>query len=226
MQIDLNAKTPLADQAYAALRSGILSGSLSAGGKLRIEALQRDYQISSSPLREALNRLVAENLVLADENRGFRAAPISAPDLRDLTDARVVVEPGALEESMRKGSDVWEGAMMAAFHRLKRVEQLVDAGEMERGDEWMSRHKEFHMALVSGCGSERLISSCGKLFDQSERYRRLSASLRGRSRNTAAEHRLIVKTALARDPKAVTYLRQHIEKTAQHVITALSKAAE
>ena len=217
------SKKPLSDQAYRILRDRILRGTTVAGEKLKIDVLQRDLEISSSPLREALNRLAAENLVVADERRGFRAAPVSVEDLGDLTAMRVVVEPGALAAAMSLGSDEWESNVVAAFYRLQRIERMVSQGESLRDDEWTTRHKAFHMALVSGCGSARLLELCSKLFDQSERYRRLSASFRRKSRNTPVEHQKLCEAALARKPEAVALLRRHIELTADHVTAALTK---
>lgn len=216
-------RPPLAEQAYQIIRGRILRGATAAGEKLKIDVLQRDLDISSSPLREALNRLVAENLVVADDRRGFRAAPVTVADLSDLTAIRVVVEPGALAASTKAGCDVWEAQVVAAFYRLDRIEHRIAAGEMLRDDEWTARHKEFHVALISACGSGRLVSLSAQLFDQSERYRRLSASLRQKPRNTANEHKKLMEAALARNPDAPALLRQHIERTAEHVAAALNK---
>lgn len=217
------SKPPLSEQAYQIIRDRILRGTTVAGEKLKIDVLQRDLEISSSPLREALNRLTAENLVVADERRGFRAAPVTVSDLTDLTVMRVVVEPGALIASMKAGSDAWESQVVAAFYRLDRIERRIIAGQMSRDDEWTARHKEFHVSLISACGSQRLVTLCSRLFDQSERYRRLSASFRQKPRNTVSEHKKLMEAALSRDPKAASLLRQHIELTAKHVATALGK---
>lgn len=215
---------PLTERAYRLIREQILHGLIAAGTKLKIDVLQREFQISSSPLREALNRLVAENLVVADERRGFRAAPVSHQDLMDLTAMRLVVEPGALTAAMQAGTDGWEAQVVAAYYRLNRVEERVAKREMTRNDEWTARHKDFHIALISACGSERLLTLCSSLFDQSERYRRLSASLRRRPRDTASEHEKIMEAALRRDAKAVDLLRGHIARTAEHVAPALAKS--
>lgn len=217
------AKAPLSEQAYQIIRGRILRGTTVAGEKLKIDDLQRDLEISSSPLREALNRLAAENLVIADERRGFRAAPVTIVDLNDLTTMRALVEPGALAASMKAGNDAWESQVVAAFYRLDRIEHRITAGKMSRDDEWTARHKEFHISLISACGSGRLTVLCSKLFDQSERYRRLSASLRQKSRNTASEHKKLMEAALSRDKNAPSLLRRHIELTAKHVASALGK---
>src|SRR5882757_8492874 len=76
----------LAERAYRIIRQQILRAEIPPGEKLKIEVLEREHALSSSPLREALNRLVAEKLVVADNNRGFREASISADEMRDITE--------------------------------------------------------------------------------------------------------------------------------------------
>jgi DNA-binding GntR family transcriptional regulator len=79
----------LSDRAYELICGAILSGDIVAGSRLKMETLQRQYTLSSSPLREALNRLAAEGLVGLSYHCGFRAAEVSADDLRDIADFRL-----------------------------------------------------------------------------------------------------------------------------------------
>src|ERR1700750_1933375 len=85
----------LSEMAFLAIRQRILRGEVQPGEKLKIEVLEREQGLSSSPLREALNRLAAEKLVVADNNRGFRAASISVEEMRDITEFRLVIELAA-----------------------------------------------------------------------------------------------------------------------------------
>lgn len=214
---------PLSEQAYRLLRKDILSATILPGTKLRIEELQHRYAFSSSPLREALSRLVSEHVVVADERRGFRAAPISAEDLRDLTQYRVVIETQAFERAMRHGDDGWEAEILAALHRLQSIEVALPLGSRSSDELWIQRHKAFHIALIAGCGLRRMILQCDALFDQSQRYRALWAQKRPRPRNAAGEHRLLAELALKRDCKrGVKLLREHIETTANAVAAFLT----
>jgi DNA-binding GntR family transcriptional regulator len=210
---------PLSERAFRTLRQKILKGVIVPGEKLRIEVLQREHSLSSSPLREALNRLVAEGLVTADDHRGFRAAAMSTADLNDITSFRLVIEPAALAQSVTNGSDEWEGRVVAAYHRLERVEEKIAQDQSRLSDEWTERHKDFHMALVSSASSARIISTCSSLFDQAERYRRFSLVNRTKPRNIAAEHRRLMETAIGRQPElAAALLKEHIMLTAQNVL--------
>lgn len=213
--------TPLSEIAFRTLREKILKGDIAPGEKLRIEVLQREYSLSSSPLREALNRLVMEGLVTADDHRGFRSAAMSAADLNDITNFRLVIEPAALAQSIANGTDEWEGRIVAAFHRLERIESKLAQAQMQLNDEWTKRHKDFHMALVSEASTPRMVATCSSLFDQAERYRRFSRSQRTTPRDTASEHRRLMETAVARQPELATaLLKEHMTRTAQNVLNA------
>lgn len=207
--------------AYEQLRSEILLGKLEPGTKLKIDVLQRSYALSNTPLREALNRLSAEKLVVADGRRGFRVSPISADDFQDLTNFRLMVELEAMAQSIRKGGDNWEADVLASAHRLDLLEGVRGAERNARPDAWTERHKAFHGALVAGCGSPRLLASWSEMFDQAERYRRLSGRLRTKPRDARIEHRRLAKLAVARNTEVIELLREHIMRTAQHVMDIL-----
>jgi DNA-binding GntR family transcriptional regulator len=216
---------PLSELAFRTLRQKILKGQIAPGDKLRIEMLQREHALSSSPLREALNRLVAEGLVTADDHRGFRAAAMSSADLTDITNFRLIIEPAALAQSIAGGTDEWEGRVVAAFHRLELIEARIAEDQTQRNEQWTERHKDFHMSLVSAANSPRLIATCASLFDQAERYRRFSATNRTKPRNIAAEHQRLMETAVGRQVELATaLLKEHMMLTAQNVIEiSLSK---
>jgi len=220
---DKSTRTPsLSETVFHTIRQKILRGEIPPGEKLKIEVLEREHGLSSSPLREALNRLVAERLVVADNNRGFRAAPISADDMRDITEFRLVVEPMAFGLAIKHGTDEWEGGIVAAYHRFERIRVRLRKEESALNDEWTDRHKEFHMALLSTAPSPRLLTTCSSLFDQVERYRRFSSVKRKQPRNTDSEHQRLSEAAVARDADlAVALLRGHIELTARNFIELL-----
>jgi GntR family transcriptional regulator, carbon starvation induced regulator len=218
---------PLAEQAFRLLRGRILRCEIEPGAKLKVEALQREHGFSSSPLREALNRLAQEGLVRADERRGFRAAPVTVADLRDVTRMRLLIDGEALRDALKHGDDAWEAHALATFHRLEKVEaRIAGPGPLSLNAEWSGLHRQFHVALLAACPSPKLLELSGSLFDQAERYRRLSMRWRKEPRNKAAEHRRILDAALARDAKsACALLHDHIARTAANVEASLLKVS-
>lgn len=208
----------LARQAHSLLRDDILSGQLRPGERLRTKGLQERYGLGLSPLRESLQRLSAEGLVIVDEQRGFSVAAVSLAELKDLTLARTSLESIMLPMAMKQGDDDWEAQIVAAFHRLSRtaLPSGPDAGEAAR--QWESRHRAFHDALVAGCDSPWLMRLHGQLVDQTERYRMIRlqrmSQQKPAARDVHAEHRALMEAVLARDTEqAVALMREHLQAT-------------
>jgi len=204
------AKT-LSEAAYDALRDDIIRGRLEPESKLRIEELRKHYGTGASPLREALNRLAGEGFVTMEGQRGFRVAPLSTKDLTDITRLRIMLECEAVRESMRHGDDEWEASVVAAFHRLAKVE----SGD-EVFPEWESRNQEFHEALIAACDSAWLLKFRRTLYEQHKRYRLISILEQDESRDVRAEHQAILEAVLARDEqRACDATEAHIMRTAE-----------
>ena len=85
---------------YDRLRTDVVDGSQPPGSRLAIKALSERYANGQTPLREALNRLVAEGLVQRREQRSFIVADIGPPDLTETTQTRCWQEEIALRDSI------------------------------------------------------------------------------------------------------------------------------
>lgn len=214
---------PLAERAYRALRQAIVRGEFEPGARLRVEALSQRFSVSSSPLREALNRLSEQGLVRALENRGFRVAPLTAAGVSDLARVRTLVECEALRDAIAHGSDAWEAQAVAAGHALGLAERRLGDQPRTLDDDWSARHRAFHLSLYAGCTSPLLVELADVLFDNAERYRRWAARWRQAPRRKHDEHQQLLKAALSRDaPRAVELLRLHISRTEQLVSATLA----
>jgi DNA-binding GntR family transcriptional regulator len=114
-----------------------------------------------------------------------------------------------LKRAIAIGGIEWETGLVAASHRLTRIESPLDS------DAWAHAHAQYHLALVDACDSAWLLRLRALLYAQSERYRRLSLSSARIERDVDAEHRALVQAALARDAeKACTLLSDHLALTA------------
>jgi DNA-binding GntR family transcriptional regulator len=210
----------LASQAQDLLRQDILSGQLAPGQRLRTKDLQARYGLGLSPLRESLQRLSAEGMVVNDEQRGFAVASLSVAELEDLTLARSSLEAIMLPMAMRLGSADWEAEIVAAFHRLSRTPLPHDPAATEDARLWEMRHRAFHHALVAGCASPWLLKLHGQLVDQSERYRKIRIlhhqKTKAQVRNVNAEHQALMDAVLRRGAgKAVDLMTRHLVATSK-----------
>lgn len=208
----------LSEQAYDRIRHDILHGALFPDAKLQIEAISERYAIGTVPVREALNRLSSEGLVYRKSNRGFFVQTISITDLEELVKTRIWLETKALTESMERGDESWEDALVVSYHRLARTQRrLPSEVGREVSEEWEIRHKEFHLLLLSRCGSRWLLGFCSTLMDQAVRYRSLSMNTnpsRLRREGAAAEHQGILDAVLEHDAaRACALLAEHYTTT-------------
>ena len=218
------SSSPLIDVAFARMKTSIVRCELAPGTRLKVESLSKAYGLSSSPIREALNRLAQDGIVNATENRGFWVAPISLDDFRDITRLRLLLEYEALTDSIEHGDEEWEVSVLTAFHRLSIAERKLGPGPVALDDDWSDRHRAFHMALMSATPSALLSSMVGSLFDRAERYRRFSARYRTEERHKGTEHEALMKAAIGRESdKAAKLLRKHIEGTLTRVAAALER---
>lgn len=161
----------------SALRRDISFGVLRPDEKLKIEALRQRYGGSNHSMRETLRTLVAEGMVEAITQRGFRVTSATQDDLHDILLMRVEIERIALARAIARGNVDWEAAVIATEHRLARFDAKVQA---EPDDvtalEWDEACRSFSATLISACGSPRLIDTAARFHNQSRRFR--LASLR------------------------------------------------
>lgn len=206
----------LASSAYADIRRDIVDLNLKPGEKLRLKDIGARYGYGLAPLREALSKLASENLVAAEDQRGFRVTEVSRSDLLDLTFVRRNIEITALRASIENGDDEWEGNVVAAFHRLSLAQMRRQDDPSSLNTDWKERHQMFHHVIVSGCGSPRLMAMRDLLFDQSDRYRRIAAAQIDVPRDISGEHKAIFDATLSRDADlACRLIGDHIDRTAE-----------
>ena len=203
------------------LRADIVTGTLRPNEKLRVQALAERYGLAASSLREALSRLVADALVVAEYQRGFRVSPVSRADLLDLTEARVGIEGLALARAVESGDVGWESEIIGAFHRLSRCQEGGEPTSPE-ALHWSACHAEFHRALIAGCGSEWLLYFSRLMFEKSDRYRMLVTYSRPPgARNPLGEHKALMHAAIERSKdEACRLLGAHFRETTRLLLEA------
>ncbi len=209
----------IADSTYDRIKRDIIFGRLAPGEKLKLERLRDRYGTSVSTLREILNRLAAEGFVVAEGQRGFEVAPVSAENLRELSALRQLLKGYALELSFKAGDVDWEGRVLAAHHKLHQMERRMMSDDRSITELWKRYDWEFHQALISACGSRVIMDTHATIFDKYLRYQMLSLTHRGKI--AADEHLRLRDAALSHDAaKAREILRVHISAGVEHSLAA------
>lgn len=208
----------LADKTEALLQAAILSGQLKPGSRLALPTLSAQFGVGATPLREGLSRLVSSGLVTLSGNKGFRVANVSYEDLRDITESRILIETAALARAFERQDGDWEDRLAAATHRLLRVIRKDDTLLLEGSPEFDAAHKDFHAAIISGCGLPRLMAVQSSLYDAAYRYRRIVGNNRLTRDYAFDVHRRLSDLVLARNvPAAIAELEAHLMITIEVV---------
>ncbi len=204
--------------AYAKIREMVLAGEIEPGSKIQIDVLRSKLGIGASPVREALSILSSEQLITRTEQRGFRAAEISAQDFSTLVETRCRLEGYALQDAIRHGGDRWKEGIVLQEFRLSSMERNDDART------WEAVHHDFHRALIAACPSQYLLNFCDQLYDLNVRYRNLVKLVAYPERKIESEHAAIAEATLERDaPRAVKLLGEHYQHTGDYVYQKLSE---
>lgn len=202
-------KATRASQLTAALRQAILRGEMRPGEKVSLDRLREQHQVSLSPLREAISRLVSTGLIEMEDQRGNRIAPVSRANLEEIVALRGTLEVQALRASIAAADLDWESEVLGALHRLDRIAPEAGGTGLPAGFEAALR--DFHMALVSKCGLPILLGICGMLFDLNVRYLHLFAADMAQEPGLVEARRGIARAAVERDADmAANLLDRHI----------------
>lgn len=214
-----DAHRTLTEQAYTQLRDDIIEGHLAPGTKLRIEHLRQRYAVGAGTLREAVTRLASDALIISEGQRGFWVAPMSIPDLLDLTQVRCQLELEALRQSIQRNQNDWRERVKRSYAAMTAIETPQVAQQDRKA--WEQCNSAFHEALISGADSPWTLRILQTLSRQSERYRRLSMKLPNSGRKVHAEHQLIYEAVMAAEAaRAALALEMHIRATPDLILRA------
>lgn len=222
------SKPTAIETVQADLKRRILTFDLAPGERLHVDNLRREYDVSTATVREALSRLLIDNLVVSERQRGFFVRDLSLEDFRNLSAARKIVEVGAVRGSLANRDDKWEAELYAAYHMLKLVEdRMLGDGNLQLVNEWHDRNSKFHDCLVQNCNNNWLIEFRRQLHEHSVRYLRVALRNNSKQRDVRQEHAAIFESAIQGDvERCAKLVEQHIESSVENVEAYLPRSSE
>ncbi|MDN5760996.1 MAG: GntR family transcriptional regulator [Microlunatus sp.] len=182
------------------LRKAIRDGELPAGAQLGEAQLARELGVSRGPLREGMQRLTQEGLVISIRNRGLFVVELTADDVRDVYVARSAVERAAAQLVLQR--DV----AAAADQLLAVVNEMRQAADDQRSDRVGDLDLEFHNVLVSLAGSPRLSRTHHTLLTETRMCINALQTTYPPPDERVPEHRAIAEALLLVDPGVVDRL--------------------
>lgn len=188
-----------------ALRDAIIAGRLKPGERIRERELVSLLGVSRSPLREAIRILETEGLITSLAHRGARVSELSAVDLHDMLDVRIMLECFAARLFIERLDEAVLRAMEEQVERSRAPGYRVDLQEN------FDLGLEFHDLLVGACGNRKVVQMHENLKRHQTRYQHFAFARLGRDLRALDEHALMVAMLRARDLGAVERLmRAHL----------------
>ncbi|WP_301378982.1 MULTISPECIES: GntR family transcriptional regulator [Thalassolituus] len=213
----------LAEKVFSELATAIVRGELAPGEKLSEQALVTRYGGSRAPIREAIQKLEARNLVVRVPHAGARVVSLSLEELRDIYEVRLELESMACRLAAERMSD----ADISALEKL--LEEHARSIEADQGLSYYQKsgNLDFHYRIIEGSKNSRLHQMlCGDLYHIIRMYRYRTSTSSERPLQALKEHQGIVEAIKSRDPQlAELLMRRHIQVSLTNLETRLAHEA-
>ena len=209
---EVNHRINLSEKAYNLIKDAICEGGISPGDILSESQLASQFEMSRTPVREALRMLAAEDFVEVRNGIGAYVKPLSSKDMDDLYEVRRALEMQAIKTSIYLITpdeiDYFERCFQAQI-------DACDRGDHPGHGEFSALDWQLHILFVERC-TNRYIKSVVSAYDSNlRRYQSMSIDALNDVRVSAQQHLDILKTLRTRDPeKASEVLRLHLEWSA------------
>lgn len=214
-------KLTLAEQIYSILREDIINQKIKCGEKLTLKGLQERFDISSTPVREAIKRLSQEGLIEHITNIGGKVVEISEKDIIEIYDFCSVLDVSALKLALKSNA---ADEMIAALKEcISLQEAALTLGNIE---DFKLQSDRFHDIFYKYADNS-------KLYDASLRIRSLFTILTNRYQNfvnaetvVSKEHKDICQAVEAKDlDRAAALMEQHFEHAKNYLLANIKNNA-
>lgn len=213
-------KTLLATSVYDALKERVMDQYYPPGARLKIDALAVDLNVSPTPIREALARLLAEHLVTVEPYKGYRISPLlTTQQVGDLMHVRRLIETAAA----RLAAQTIRTPDLLGFERILKESQTVEVGDWAHG----YRHfnlldQRFHEKLLEVSGNRFLLSAWRSLYVHVELGRFYDVFQTADHEQTCAEHRRICQALAAHaGDEAALAVEEHLAATETRIFSLI-----
>jgi DNA-binding GntR family transcriptional regulator len=201
------------NQIYDMLKEAILNGTYAGGSFLNESELCELYNVSRTPVREALIRLAQDNYIENIPNRGSFVPKLSISDIKELYELRIATDGMAVYLFTDRATPEHILAMEESIHREKAY--------LEK-DDFIAAYSEelvFHSVYIKNCGNMHLINTIESVSNQMLRFMRLGADKNSQLRNSIKFHCQILDSVKNKDAeKARRIVEEHWSNNLQGYI--------
>lgn len=213
--------SPISEGIYEELLSRVLSSEMEPGSRITIDALGRQLGVSQTPIREALQRLAVEGVVVHHHLSGYRvASKITQQQFEHLVEVRLVLEPVAA----RSAADNMPAEMFDDLDQLNaEMDEVLDDSDTDRSYAVFSRlDAQLHDLIALGGGNPYVREALGRLHTHAHLFR--LANFAQITTQAVGEHAEVLRALRRRDPgEAALAMRHHIKLSAERFRTSFTE---
>jgi DNA-binding GntR family transcriptional regulator len=199
-------RNSLREQVLALLREALITGRIADGVVYSAKSLAGELGVSDGPVREAMLALVADGLLQAVPNKGFRTVPPSAADLAEIYEMRLLLEVPGVARLAR--ADLPPELLARLSDLVETIERTARSGELAGN---LAADRDFHLTLLAAGGNGRLVDAVARLRDQTRLHNLRALNADGRLIASADEHRPLLEAIICHDERAAERLiRRHL----------------
>lgn len=196
----------LSDQIYVKLREQILSGIIPAGEKLLLRDLQEQFTVSSTPIRDALNRLAQDRFIEYVANQGAKVIELTSKDIRELLDLRCLCDCYALEKIMAQPEQ--EDVIRQLQRSIEHQQQYHEQGSY-KSHEYGEVCYNFHEILTANSGNT-WVMNCACQYNSLLFLADSRKKINSYPQEAIDEHQAILDAIIAGDlSEALHKLKEH-----------------
>ena len=152
--------TNLVDQIYMILKGKIINNEMNMGKKVNLKEVADDFNVSQTPVREVLNRLVRDGLVVNIPNKGYFVVEIKTQDLIDVLDVRKMIESYSIKYAINNVDPSKFRKMLNYIKILKKEPE-----NLEKGKIFYYSDIRFHILIVKGSCNKKLIEIYSEIYN-------------------------------------------------------------
>jgi DNA-binding GntR family transcriptional regulator len=215
----------LSRQVYEWLRDRILLHLYAPGQRLVVRDLARELGVSVTPVRDAVNRLAIDGLIVISPRKGTVITPLSVGDIREFYEVRLMIEPAAAELAAASLSTEELDQLETLLRELEGApREFSDARAYVRH---LTRHADFHARIVHGARNERLAALYAGLARSLVFSRSFYPSGQRGQTDRPYEHREIFEALRRRDgPAARRAVEVHLVRAAEDILHYLARSTD
>jgi len=210
-----NGSGLMRDGVYDRIRADILACVLTPGAIIQEKELAARYEVSKSPVRDALLRLQEQGLIEVMPRKGYRVRPISLADAKDLYETRILLEKACIKRAIEEAAD----EDLAVLDQFRSVEENGGLAE------WVTYNRDFHRTVAHLSGNARLTKMAQEVIDQFDRLTFVGVSTApsgASSEKLVKEHCDIIDAIQSRDKtKASRLINAHVMKSQKRLFAVL-----